>query len=124
MIWYLTLNEAARERVFAAMRKMQTEADAAYAAARRLSAPSGTIAVGGGEFDALLPAFAIDGFLRALRKGADPDAAGEAAKAELRTAVEKHNSQRPKDQCWQRWAESGADRIPHLIWLVREAEKE
>jgi hypothetical protein len=105
--WLDTLEPNQREAVFAAMRDIRTQAEVHNKAAQKLTPPTGQIPVGAAAFDEVIGRESREAFLRALNKGMTPQAAAEAAKADVKVAVQRHNAKR-KDIGWQRW-EGSAD---------------
>ena len=89
--WYLTLTPEARERVFAVMRRVRDDADRNAATGRKLAPGYGEIAFGTQHVSANIRAEALNAFLAALGRGATPQDAAEAAKAEARTHAANWN---------------------------------
>lgn len=56
------------EALFAVMRRLGADADRYRDEAQRLSAPHGTVAVGGAHMEPLVKAVILEGYLRALRR--------------------------------------------------------
>lgn len=95
--YYDAIGPEARDRLFAVMRAIDTKAQDYFAAAARLAAPSGSIAVGGGQFEQVLKAEVLSSYLRILRRGGTPSEALANAEKDRRAFVLKWNAQRRGD---------------------------
>ncbi len=92
--WYNSLDEVRRERLFAHMRMLGEQCDAARVKARKLMNPYGSIPVGGAHFDAQLRVFILDELLYRLRVGDDINDAFRVVRKIRTEAVERWNTQR------------------------------
>ena len=118
MKYYEMLSEETRQRLFAAMRKIDSRAQSYLEAGNRLGRRNGnTILVGAAHFDELIKGESLSAYLRQLRKGEQPTDAEIAAKAEARSIIASHNRQRAKDVCWQRADMAGDSSIE---WAHRQ----
>jgi hypothetical protein len=81
--WLMSREKDVQQRVFAAMREIGLRVDAEWAKARALAPRMGEVGLGGQDFDAALRASIGEAYLRALRHGAEPCPAQEAAAAEM-----------------------------------------
>ena len=109
--YYETLSDATRERLFTAMRKIDTRAQGYLNQGNKLGQGTGmSIPVGAAHFDEIIRGSGLSAYLRALRKGECPTDAEKAAKTEARSIIASHNKQRAKDVCWQR-ADMAADSV-------------
>lgn len=120
--WFDSRGPEWRERVFAAMRALDHEYYLHMQSVRVLQCPADTIAVGAGQFDAVLEAEIRREFLAALRKGADPEVAGVMTRAAATVAIVKHNAHRPNDVHWQRWTGGGQPVIDNLVRRFKALE--
>lgn len=109
--------------VLVAMRVVRAESDGRLAAARRLIAPHGTIAVGGADFDEFVRGEALATLLGALSDGYYPSLAAVAAKMFARDAVRLHNAKRPRDVNWQRYDGTADLLIEHAIAAIVRASR-
>lgn len=101
--WLDSLTEETRQRVFAAMREIDTRAQRYFKNSADMTRGSGmSIPVGAAGFDEFIRGDSLASYLRGLRKGLSPTEAIEAAKANAREVVKSHNAKRAKDICWQR----------------------
>jgi hypothetical protein len=80
-----------RPAVFVLMRRIDAQAAAYDARARKLAPPAGSIPVGGAHFDEGLRRDVLWAFLRHLRRGATPALAAERALDESRAVVRSWN---------------------------------
>lgn len=114
---HATLDEARRERLFALMREFDARSDALMVKGRE---DAYSIPVGAALFDYTLEGAAYLELVTALRRAPSLEAAQEQASNALRLWVTKHNARR-KDINWQRWGESGQDKLHYLLTRVRDA---
>lgn len=56
--------------------------------------------------------------IQGVRAGKTPAEAGEAAKAEARTWIERHNAKRKKDIAWQRWEGAADDYVDTAVRIL------
>lgn len=96
-MWYNDIGPEKREKLFAAMRALDSEAQRQYEKAKKLTPPSGTIGVGGADFEELLKAEVISSYLRPLRNGKTPAEALANAEKDRTEFVKKFNQKRGKD---------------------------
>ena len=109
--YYETLTDETRERLFAAMRNIDTRAQSYLERGYKMGRGTGmSIPVGAAHFDEIIRGEGLSAYLRALRTGLCPTDAEGAAKAESRSIIKSHNSKRAKDVCWQR-ADMAVDSI-------------
>jgi len=90
---------------------------------RQLTAPYGTIAVGGADFDEWLRGELLARFLSNLGKGLSPEEARAEADEWRLMAVKKHNQKRPRDINWKRWEGTGSDKLWFAVRMIRLAEE-
>lgn len=113
--WHETLDEHTRSRLYAWMRRTGERIMASERASRALQPECGTmLAVGAAAFDPWLDAEVAEEYLRCLRRGLDPAGALAGAKAHARLCVARHNAQRKRDACWQRWEGTADAKLDHL----------
>ena len=91
MKWIDTLPVRTLERVFAAMRKLRSDAGRYEATARTLAPRYGEIAFGCGHVDAGIRGESLYEFLALLGRGDDPVGAADGAKLAARTMVVNWN---------------------------------
>lgn len=89
--WIVSLDEATRKRVFAAMREIGARCLAEWDKAHELAPKPGEAAVGGQDLDHVLRASVGDHYLTELRNGAKPEGARIAAEAEMASLVNGMN---------------------------------
>ena len=92
--WLASLNASIRESVFVVMRRLGAEAAEAAAESRRLSPPTGSIAVGGAHMDPLWRGHALELLLSHVRRGVSPEEAGDRVKQEVAGWVLRWNASR------------------------------
>ena len=118
--WLMDLDLEPRERVFAVMRWWDREAHRLREEHRRLSPPSGQIAVGGSHMDPFFCAEAIDGVLASLRIGKVPSEAQKDGAQRGSYAVYVWNAQRPDAQV-HRWRHTCDSLTEAVIMDVEKA---
>ena len=111
--WLASLDDAKREQVFAWMRATGEKSLKEMERSRFLLSGGG-IPVGAAGFDHFLTGNTVDEYLSALRNGFDPATALTRAKDMGRICVQKHNAQRKRDVCWQRYEASADTGLEHL----------
>lgn len=94
MKYFESISDAAREKLFAEMRRLHVRADRHAESYKALAPRNGAIAAGGAHFDEFLKSEAIYDFLRGLNRGKTPQEAAEHAKGEARQAIAKWNARR------------------------------
>jgi hypothetical protein len=119
--WLMSLPETQREAVNAILRKMNEEAERLLAKHKQLSPRYGEIPMGGAHIDPMVQAYAIEGMLRAVLRGATVDEAIEAGKQDARLTVQKWNAIRKRDVHTQRWEGMADTDLEHLGRQLREA---
>lgn len=104
--WLNDMSESDRQKAYALMRAVGADMDSFYNAPTQ---GGRGIPVGAGVFDDTIKAEVRRDYLAALRAGMTPWDACRDAQARALVYVNRHNAQRPKDVCWQRWTGHGAD---------------
>jgi len=103
MSWLESLTEETRQRIFAAMREIDSRSQRYYQNSANMTRGTGmSIPVGAAGFDEFVRGDSLASYLRGLRKGLSPTEAIESAKIAARELVKSHNAKRAKDVCWQR----------------------
>jgi len=96
--WLESLTEETRQRVFAAMREIDTRAQRYYQNSTNMTRGTGmSIPVGAAGFDEFIRGDSLAAYLRGLRRGLAPTEAIESAKVAAREVVKSHNAKRAKD---------------------------
>jgi len=120
--WLSTLQPDTKERIFAAMRAIDTRAQRYLETGNHMGRGTGmSIPIGAAHFDELLRGEVLCSYLRAIRKGASPTEAIDTAKAEIRSIIKSHNSKRAKDVCWQRADMAGDSTVEYAHRQILDA---
>lgn len=114
--FWKTIDDARRERLFALMRILDSEAERYFAKGRE---DSGRIAAGPALFEETLRGAVRMELVMALRAEPTLEAVTERAQVAVRLWVTKHNQRRPNDVGWKLWSESGQEQLQGLLARVR-----
>jgi hypothetical protein len=96
-MFYQTLPDVTREKLFAAMRTIDARSQSYFNEAHKLTPRFGEIEIGGGRFEQQLKGDVLASYLRALRKGATPQESLTHAQNERTEYVKHWNKKRGND---------------------------
>ena len=105
------------------MRKIDDEAEQAYALHRELSPRYGEVAVGGAHMDSFFRAEGIRGLCSAVNRGLSVSEAVEAGNQRAKEAIQKWNARKGVDFTIKRWEDSERSRLFAVGLAIAEAAK-
>ena len=119
--WLGTLSTTQREAVFVVMRDVQSQTDSLLEMHRKLSPPFGQIPVGGAHIDPMIQAYAREGMLRELNRGATIAIAIDAGKQEADLTAKNWNRIRPGEYQVERPMGMANSALDHIGRRLQEA---